>query len=263
MTLSGIGCQLLGYGSDVRSKGAGERFVVLEDAVAVAAQLGPARGAEQRTLETCVRLFRGRERVLLDELAETWWVGEHGEETAKGVRARRPYASLPVSERAALRAHVEHVRKTRATDALGDMAVLEAERTALLGLPARGLRQASRELYGLAEKDPRFRGVGVVAAAMLVAGDEAGIAHVGTCRVHRVRDRDVELVADANEQVVGMTDDLAVATVRVTCAPGDVFVLTTDRELSSMEALVAVRARGLDAAAYLARRRAVVVADVG
>ena len=280
-----------GAGARHGARGAGEdAFAVVEtpgSALAVVAEgmsaTRSAREAADLTVETCTRIFRGRALSVLDELAETWWLGEHGEETASGLRARRPYASLPIADRVGLRERVSRLLEERVPDSLGDIAVLEAETASFLDLSARGLRRASADIYRRAEADPRWRGHGAAAACIVFAAGQAGIAHAGDCRVARIHDGSIEVVtrehtlrnateraqpeltAEELEKVpddvvvnaLGMTDAVAVDTHVVPALSGDVFLLMTDgawKTFSSMELLTTVRGRGLDAATYLIER---------
>ncbi len=222
-----------------------------------------AREAADLTVATCTRLFRGRATALLDELAEAWWLGEHGEETAKGRRARRPYASLPIADRVGLRERVSRVLEERVPDSLGDVAVLEAETASFLDLPARGLRRASADIYRRGEADPRWRGHGVAAASIVFAAGQAGIAHAGDCRVVRIHGDAIEVLTrehtlrNATERsrpelteaelekvpyvvvsALGISDAVEIETHVVPAVRDDVFVLLTDaawKTFSSME----------------------------
>src|SRR5262245_18627931 len=134
----------------VRAKGAthaGPRGNDNEDAFGFVAEDGAAlavvadgvgehisgRRAADITVETCAELFRGRSTSILDELAEVWWLGEHGDD-AVGTRPR-PYSTLPIADRVALRDRVGRILKERNPDSMGDVAVLEAETQSLLAIP--------------------------------------------------------------------------------------------------------------------------------
>lgn len=243
----------------------------------------PARAAEM-VLESCTQLFRGRKSSILDELAETWWLGEHGEpREGGGTRARRPYATLPIADRVELRERIATLLDSRMAESMGDVAVLEAETSSLLSIPSRALGRAGADIYRRAETDKRWRGTGASAACVLFAAGKASIAHVGSARVSRLRDGTLEPLTeehslrnqhrrehpDASEatlaeypdnvlfRVLGLADNVETSQRVVPVEPGDVFVLTNRgaREVfSPLEIAMTLRARGLGTADYLAER---------
>jgi len=231
-----------------------------------------AKRAADLTLTTARELFEGRASARLDELAEVWWLGEHGEDGPNGRRARRPYASLPIADRAELRENVKHLLVSRTPESLGDVAVLEAELGSLLDLPTRALARASAAVYRKSENDARWRGQLASAAAVMLAGGQIGIAHVGDCRVSCIRHGAIEALTrehtlrnalgpDAPDggitRAIGMSDAIDVDRIVLPVERGDVVLLLTKaswESYPSMELLAAVRARGTDAAAYLVER---------
>jgi protein phosphatase len=114
---------------------------------------------------------------------------------------------------------------------------------------------------------------------VLVAGGKAGIAHVGDCRVSRVRDGEIEALtrdhslreeyADRSEaerraipaglvtRVLGANAGVDVDRRVVDVRSGDVILLVTRASLEAygpMELATAVRARNVAAATYLVDR---------
>jgi hypothetical protein len=222
-----------------------------ETAFAVVARGG--RRAVDLTIATCTQLFESRTSARLDDLAERWWLGEHGEDGPKGRRARRPYASLPLADRVELREHVKRVLDARIPESLGDVAVLEAELASLLDLPARALGRAGAAIYRKAETDSRWREELASAACAVVAGGKIGLAHVGDCRVSRVRAGSVEALTQEHVRVLGASDVADIEHSVLSAARGDVFFLLT-RGASCPSAELVAAARATDAATYLARR---------
>lgn len=137
--------------------------------------------AAERTADMLQRLFRERTAALLDDLAEVWWTAEHA-----GTRVR-PFSSLPIADRAELRARVKKLLTERVADALGDQAVLEAEKSRLLDLPARALTRTQGELERAQARDPAWRGTGAVVDAVIFAAGQASVVHIGDCRTVRLR----------------------------------------------------------------------------
>lgn len=254
-------------------------------AIAIVAD-GTGRDPAARIVDTCKTIFRGRNATVLDDLAETWWLGEHGV-GSPGARVR-PFSTLPIAERVELRERVRLVLEHRVPEAMGDVAVLEAEKELLLAIPTRALTRANADLIRLAEKDHRRRGVvGAAAASVIFAAGCASIAHAGDCRVSRVRGASIEalttehnlrneyaklppdqrpelseeeldrLPANVLTRVIGFDDKLDVDTRTVPIEPGDLFLLATDgfwRAFSEMELLATLRSRRTEAAAYLVER---------
>ena len=271
-----------------------DAFGVFEDATSAIAIVAdgvgrtrPGEPAARRIVDICKDIFRGRSATVLDDLAETWWVGEHGA-GSPGARVR-PFSTLPIAERVGLRDNVRRLLDHRVPEAMGDVAVLEAEKESLLGLPARTLARANAELHRRAEKDRSTGALGGAAACAIFAAGCASIAHVGDARVYRMRDGALEaLTTDhtlVNEyarlrptlerdltdeeiahiptnvlsRVIGYQDKVDLDTTSVPVTPGDVFLLATNgfwRAFSETELLVTLRSRGTGAAAYLVERGA-------
>ncbi len=268
-----------------------DAFGFFEDAtsaLAIVADGTGGAGPAGRIVDTCKTIFRGRSATMLDDLAETWWLGEHGA-GSPGARVR-PFSTLPISERVELRERVRRLLEHRVPEAMGDVAVLEAEKQSLLAIPARTLARANAELYRLAEKDrARDGSLGGSAACVIFAAGCASIAHVGDCRVSRVRGESIEaLTTEHNLQneyhrlppdrrpdltdeelaalppnvltrVLGFQDKADVDTCSVPVETGDLFLLATDgfwRAFSEMELLTTLRSRRTGAAAYLVARGA-------
>jgi serine/threonine protein phosphatase PrpC len=143
--------------------------------------LGRNGRAGELVADHLLRIFKEATTSMLDDLAEVWWRAEH-----EGARTR-PFASLPIADRAELRARVKKLLAERVPEALGDQAVLEAETQRLLALPALALARAQSELERRAERDRTWRGEGAVVEAILFAAGQASIAHVGDGHVVRVR----------------------------------------------------------------------------
>jgi serine/threonine protein phosphatase PrpC len=218
------------------------------------------RTAGEVTIETCKRIFRGRSTSILDDLAETWWRAEHGGDSrpSAGGPRPRPYATLPIADRAELRDRVMLLLERRIPDSMGDVAVLEAEKQTLLALPVRSLERANRELHRAVEKDPHHRPFSTSAACAIFAAGQVSIGHAGSCRVYRVRGTKIEAVtrehylvneydtlpertrqqmtreevATAYPNIVtralGLDESIKVDASVVPAEHGDVFVLTTD-----------------------------------
>lgn len=269
-----------------------DAFAFFEDetsAIAVVADgMGHARSGDHaaaKIVDACAAIFRGRSATVLDELAETWWVGEHGA-GAPGARVR-PFSTLPIAERVELRSRVRSLLEHRVPEAMGDIAVLEAERESLLAVPMRVLQRANADVHRLVERDPSWAGVGAAGACVLFAAGCASIAHAGDCRVSRVRGASIEaltaehtlrneleklpagqrpdltpeeieqLPSNVITRVIGMDEKVQLDTRTVPVERGDLFVLATDgfwRAISEMELLTTVRARRTGAAAYLVER---------
>lgn len=243
-----------------------DAFVFIDDTNAalavVAGSMGPhhlmPRPAAEVTIETCERIFRGRSASILDDLAETWWRAEHGTDASPGAPRPRPYATLPIADRAALRDRVTVLLAKRVPDSMGDMAVLEAETKTLLDLPARSLERANRELHRASERDPQHRPFSTSAACAIFVAGQVSIGHAGSCRVYRVRESTIDAITRehylVNEydslpentrrqmtreevaraypnvvtRAVGLDETIDVDRTIVPTQSGDVFVLTTD-----------------------------------
>jgi serine/threonine protein phosphatase PrpC len=280
-----------------------DAFAFVEDrgaALAVVAdgmgREGSGRSAADIVTETCTAMFRVREKATLDELAEVWWKGEHvapersaeedsGAEPAK--QRVRPYHALPIGDRASLRERVELVLARRVPESMGDLAVLDAEAQAILGIPRLALTRVNSALHRRAESNPRWRGYGATAACVIFAAGQASIAHVGECRVSVLRvgsdrleplttehtllndyrrlrpDLTPEEIAELPEDVVtralGMGDAVEIDTHVVPTMAGDVFVVSSDgfwKIFSEHEVARTIRERGIGAAPYLVARGA-------
>ena len=240
--------------------------------------------ASEMIVDSCSEMFRGRRSSIRDELAEIWWLGEHGEERAGGVRrAPRPYSTLPIVDRVELRDRIGALLETRAAESMGDIAVLEAETRSLLAIPERALVRASADLYRRAEGDRRWRGTAAGAVCVLFAAGRASIAHIAGNRVSRIRDGELEALTtehsmrnhyrkeqpDASEEtleayptnvftrMLGVSDIVEPESIEVPVETGDLFVLTNhgaNELFSAMELLTTIRGRGLAAAEYLVKR---------
>jgi serine/threonine protein phosphatase PrpC len=286
----------------VRGKGASEQgprrkrnedaFGFFEDATSAIAIVADGMGATGKhvadhTVETCSSIFAGRGASVLDDLAEVWWRGEHGETQRGGPRVR-PFSTLPIAERVELRERVRLLLEQRVPEALGDIAVLEAEKKSLLGIPERVLHRVNGDLYRFVEADRvRRSGLGAAAACVLFGAGHAAIAHVGDCRVSHVRGSSIERLTldhtfqnelerlsaeerpdltpeelervpdDVLTRLLGMRDKVDVDVRVVPIEKGDLFLLATDgfwRGFSEMELLTALTARKTEAAAYLIDR---------
>lgn len=242
-----------------------------------------ARAAEM-VVDSCSELFRGRRSSIRDELAEIWWLGEHGEDReGAGRRAPRPYSTLPIADRVELRERIGALLETRIAESMGDIAVLEAETASLLAIPQRALVRAGADLYRRAEADRRWRGTSAGAVCVLFAAGRASIAHIADNRVSRIRDGELEALTtehslrnhyrkaqpDASEEtlasypanvytrMLGVSDVVEPETTEVPVEAGDIFVLTNrgaNELFSAMELLTTVRGRGRGAAEYLVKR---------
>jgi serine/threonine protein phosphatase PrpC len=162
----------------------------------IAHGVAPARSgrrAADLAVETCVEMFRGRTTTVLDDLAETWWKGEHGD--GKGAARPRPYTALPIADRAALRERVSLLLSTRTPDSMGDVAVLEAETRSVLAIPERAFERVSTAITRRAdERWASWEGLFAVAAAVIFVAGRAAIAHVGDCAVYRLHAGALELL---------------------------------------------------------------------
>ena len=264
-----------------------DAFAFLEDDRAalgiVAGGMGAVasgRNAADLTVQTCLDIFRGRRMSVLDDLAEVWWVAEHGE----GGGVPRPYATLPVADRVELRERVRRLLDERMPESMGDVAVLESELRSLLGLPEHALERANAAIYRRAERgDVGWRGHGASAVAAIVTRREASIAHVGDCRACLVRGETIATLTQehtlANDyrrarpemtdeelstvpgnvlvRALGARDTVDVETTQITPEKGDVIVLASDglwRAFSPEEILRAVRQKDAGAAAELVER---------
>lgn len=142
----------------------------------------PGRRAAELILDTGVRIFRELTASMLDDLAEVWWKAEH-----EGARVR-PFASLPIADRAELRTRVRRLLAERVADALGDQAVLEGETKRLLEMPALALARAGNELERKMERERHgWAGAGGTAISAVFAAGQVSIAHLGDCRAYRLR----------------------------------------------------------------------------
>ena len=265
-----------------------DAFAFFEDETSALAIVADGMGrprsrdhAAKRIVDVCATIYRGRAATVLDDLAERWWLGEHGT-GAPGARVR-PFSTLPIAERVELREHVRRLLEHRVPEALGDVAVFEAEKESLLAIPTRTLARANADIHRLAEKDRSWAGVGAAAACVLFAAGCASIAHAGDCRVSRVREGSIEALTtehtlqneyerfhpDLTEvereqlptnvltRALGTGETLEIDRSSVAVETGDLFLLATDglwRAFSEMELLATLRARGTAAAAYLVER---------
>jgi hypothetical protein len=184
----------------------------------IAHGVAPARSgrrAANLAVETCVEMFRGRTTTVLDDLAETWWKGEHGE--GKGAARPRPYTALPIADRAALRERVGLLLSTRTPVSMGDVAVLEAETRSVLAIPVRAFERVSAAITRRAdERWANWEGLFAVAAAVIFVAGRAAIAHVGDCAVYRLHAGALELLTIPHT----MRDELRRA--RPDATPGEI-----------------------------------------
>lgn len=243
-----------------------------------------AQQCAELVLESCHQIFRGRKANILDELAEVWWLGEHGEETAPGVRrARRPYSTLPIADRVELRDRIAALLERRTAESMGDIAALEAETSSLLAVPERALRRAASDIYRYAEGNRDWQHAAASAGCAIFAAGRISTAHLGGVRIVRIREGELETIVsehtirnavraehpEASEQqladvpetaftkMLGMSDELGPEVTTSDAVTGDVFVMTNNAanlRFPRMELLTAVRARGLGAAEYLVKR---------
>jgi serine/threonine protein phosphatase PrpC len=242
---------------------------------------GSGRKVADLVVDTCARIFRGRSTTVLDDLAEIWWLGEHGD--PGGAHRARPYSSLPIADRVQLRDRVSLVLDRRVPESMGDVAVLEAETRLLLAIPEHALARANAEVYRLGQKRLEWRAYRAEAVCAIFAAGHASFAHAGTCRLSLVRGDSIEALTrehtlanshlDApspeltREQIaalpagivmraIGMDDTIETDLRAVAIQPGDTFVLSSDglwQTFSESEILGAVRSYGIGAAAYLIR----------
>jgi serine/threonine protein phosphatase PrpC len=265
-----------------------DAFAFVEDdlaALAVVADgtIRSGRNAADLVVETCVEMFRGRSTSVLDDLAEIWWVGEHGDGRSGSSRAR-PYTTLPIADRVGLRERVSAVLARRVPDSMGDVAVLEAETRSLLAIPARALERANASIYRRSEQNRAgWRGHAAAAICAVFAAGQVSIAHLGNCRAYLVRGSSIEPLTEEhtlrNEyamtrpelteaeldelppnvivRAVGMSDVAKLETRTLPLERKDTILLASDglwKATSSAEILDAVRAHHAGAAAYLVRR---------
>jgi serine/threonine protein phosphatase PrpC len=267
-------------------------FAFIEDDGAalaiVAGGIGTAtsgRNAADLTIATASEIFRGLRSSVLDDLAEVWWFGEHGDGKS-GPRAR-PYTSLPIADRVGLRDRVRVVLAERVPESMGDVAVLEAEARSVLAIPERALERANVSIYRRSEQNrPGWRGSGASAVCAVFASKHASIAHVGDCRAYHVRGGTIETLttehtlqnemargqlagvagdvanvpANVIVRALGLRDTIEIDTRAIPIEAGDVFVLASDgvwRALSPDELRDLVSKHGgVAARALLERARA-------
>ncbi|APR87834.1 Protein serine/threonine phosphatase PrpC, regulation of stationary phase [Minicystis rosea] len=127
---------------------------------------------------------------------------------------------------------------------------------------AGAVRAAGRAIRAAVQRRPEMRGSGSTVAAVSIIGDRIQLAHVGHCRIYRLRagvleqlTRDHTLYTDALEhhpdispeelaaiprnvitRAVGMDDDVLVDTRTETSRTGDLYLLATDGAYRSLEA---------------------------
>jgi serine/threonine protein phosphatase PrpC len=238
------------------------------------------RRAADFTVETCAELFRGRSTSILDELAEVWWLGEHGEGTT-GARTRS-YSTLPIADRVALRDRVGRILKERNPESMGDVAVLEAETQSLLAIPQRSLERANGIIFKRSEQNWQdWRNQAASAVCAVFAAGSASVGHVGLCRAYVVHDRDIDCVTREHSlrnhvlsqpdmgsvpeeelqrlpnvftRGLGLDARVDVDARTISVEPGDFVLLASDglwKLFSSKELLDAIRRHGCTAAAYL------------
>lgn len=232
-----------------------------------------SRSVAELILDHGVRMFRERTASMLDDLAELWWKSEH-----VGSRVR-PFSSLPIGERAELRARVKRLLLDRVPDALGDQAVLEGETKRLLEIPASALRRADADLERKVERGGReWLGAGGSAMHAIFAARQVSIAHVGDCRAVRMRrgildqlTREHTLQRDQEEanlpvphdipfvitRVVGDLRGKGVDAVTATLEKGDIFLfmtLGTYEHFAPADLRAALLANGVEAAPLLIDR---------
>lgn len=146
------------------------------------------RAVADHIAETCLRALGDRRRLLLESLAETWWSAEHGESASRA----RVLASLPPDDRIDLAERIDKLLTERTPDAIGDQAVLEAEASRVLELPSRVFHAAHEEVAFAREQRGFFRNEGASAMCALFAAGKIAIAHIGDCRLFRLRDGTLE-----------------------------------------------------------------------
>lgn len=209
------------------------------------------RQVARHIIDVCMPIFQSRQTSMLDDLAELWWKAEH-----EGARVR-PFSSLPIAERAELRARVKQLLASRTADTLGDQAVLEGETKRLLDLPELALRRAHGDLERRAERDRQGWNVAGAAVTAIFAAGSASIAHLGDCRAGYLRSGRYEALTHEHTLPPPSSDVLTRAVglwregperVTVPVEAGDVFLFTT-RE-------VAQRFSGEEIAAELRKHRA-------
>lgn len=232
-------------------------------------------------------LFTSRTDGILDDLAEIWWRAEHEPEASKHSKDKHrtvPYSALPIADRVATRHHVERLMRSRAPETQGDLSVLSAERRLFLGIPERALGQANDRLLRLAETQAPMRDVEASGAIAFFADGQVSIAHVGSCRILRVRGSivtpltqehtvyqdaknnpatpaDVLEVAraeygDVISRAIGRSPVLDASSATHSASPGDVFVLMTAgawKLFSLREIADEIIRHGVSAAIHLVR----------
>lgn len=239
-----------GPGTSVVSSDREAAFACVVRGMGTGAGARSNRQVGKHIVDLCVPLFDQRATSLLDDLAERWWKAEH-----EGARVR-PFASLPVVDRAELRARVKRLLKERTADTLGDQAVLEGETSLLLDLPERALRRANADIERRAERDRQ--GWGQVAGSAMCAVFAAGcasIAHIGDCRAVRLRRGIYDVLTHEHAtSAIGHWGE-GPERVVVPIEPSDLFLFMT-RDVfhtTPKETIIAaLRESGLDAASRLA-----------
>jgi hypothetical protein len=220
------------------------------------------RQVGKHIVDLCQPLFDQRATSMLDDLAELWWKSEH-----EGTRVR-PFASLPIGDRAELRARVKRLLAERTADTLGDQAVLEGETQRLLDLPALALRRANADLERRAERDRQGWSVAASAICAIFAAGRASIAHIGDCRAVRMRRGIYDVLThehvlplpepghDIVQRAVGHWGE-GPERVVVPVERGDVFLFMTRglfHQVGEDAIKTELRMRGIEAAARLAQQ---------
>lgn len=246
-----------GSGTAATTSDADAAFVTIVRGMGTGARSN--RQVGKHILDVCHPLFDQRATSMLDDLAERWWKAEH-----EGGRVR-PFASLPVVDRAELRAPVKRLLKERVADTLGDQAVLEGETSLFLDLPERALRRANADLERRAERDRQgwSNAAGSALCAVFAAG-RASIAHIGDCRAVRLRRGIYDVLT--HEHVLPPASDIVTRAVghwgeglervEVPLTRGDVFLFMTRdvfRVSPEAEIIAALKRSGIEAAPRLAQ----------
>lgn len=239
------------------SAGADATFVCLVRGIGSGARTNTQVG--RHIVDVCLPIFTQRATSMLDDLAELWWKGEH-----EGARVR-PFSSLPIAERAELRARAKKLLADRTADTLGDQAVLEGETKRLLDLPEVALRRAHNDLERRAERDRAgWWNVGGATICAIFAAGRASIAHLGDCRAARLRRGLYEVLTEEHTLPAPSTDTLTRAVglwhdgperVVLPVERGDLFLFMTRalyRGRSADAIKTALRNHGPDAPASLA-----------
>jgi protein phosphatase len=160
-------------------------------------------------------------------------------------REHSPDACLTMPERG-LVAVVDGVKATTSGALAAKTVVTELARTfeattslspvRMRGLPTllAAVQRANKEIFESAKRDPKLRGMVAHLAAALVVDQHVVVAHLGSCRVYRLRDGALEVLGagpSAKPKVlraIGADRAVEIDTSVVLAQAGDVLMLCTD-----------------------------------